>query len=434
MDIQSAENLELSRKYNFLFSSGVILLNMKKILSLLTILLFASHFVSAQYLPPKNIVIDSRYFNDKREIKISLPEEYNYFPNRKYKVIYLFDAQSDSLFNYVVATQNYLLNNSLVFISPCIIVGIETKNRQYEFLPKNKTQQPFKDYGETVKLGGADIFIEHLKNEIIPLINKNYRTNNYNIAVGHSLGGTFPIYGLAKDSELFNAIIAASPNLYYDNEQILNLIEEKENYKKLEHKFLYVGYAKEGNLENRFYPSTEKLKAFLSTKSFSSFFYKVNFITDNDHSTTPLETIYKGLVELNKQLIINENVEGFYSSPNKNFVTDLKNYYSKQSERFGVKLPASEDINHIAYNLFYSNKLDDAIQISNWAIELYPEDSNLYDSLGEFLQAKQNKNEAAKVYRQGLELVERQKDLVENSIYIDKKNSFLKRLESLEKK
>lgn len=43
----------------------------------------------------------SKVFNEVRKVKVSLPEGYNDYPNRKYIVAYLFDAQFDAFFNFV---------------------------------------------------------------------------------------------------------------------------------------------------------------------------------------------------------------------------------------------------------------------------------------------------------------------------------------------
>lgn len=92
------------------------------------------------------------------------------------------------------------------------------------FFLKIKRNNRIKIIPPKVKLGGADTLITHLKEEVLPEINKRYSTNNYNIAIGHSLGTTFAIYSLIHAPEIFQAVIAISPNLYYDHEQILNEI------------------------------------------------------------------------------------------------------------------------------------------------------------------------------------------------------------------
>jgi predicted alpha/beta superfamily hydrolase len=389
---------------------------------------------TAQFQPPTTITIDSKYFHDKREVTVYLPRGYQSYPCRTYKVVYLFDAQNSIFVDYLVATSNYLSSLSNTFVSPYILVGIKTKNRQFEFLPKNQTDQPYKDYSPKVKLGGADTLIAYLKEEVLPTINKRFSTNNYNIAIGHSLGATFSIYSLIHAPEIFNAVIAISPNLYYDHEQILHQLEEQKNLAKFQNKFLYIAYAKGGIPESRFYPATEKYQTFLKHHPLPGGYSKIEFLPNNDHATTPLAGFHRGLIALNQQLIIDENVEGFYAKADPQFVDHLKKYYTHQSRQFNLKLPTPEDVNHLAYNLFYSGKKDHAINLAAWAVALYPEDVNLFDSLGELLQNNGQKEEARSNYQKGLALVEQQKSLVDTSTYNSLKNGLLNRLQHLEDK
>jgi predicted alpha/beta superfamily hydrolase len=402
-------------------------MNMKLLTALL--LLF-SLTATAQFKPVETIRIESAYFNGPREISVFLPRGYESAPNRRYKVVYLFDAQSSAYTNMVVNTCNYLESSSATFLSPYIIVGIKTRFRQFEFLPKNNTQQPFKDYGSQAKLGGADTLLAFLQKEVIPEVDKRFRTNHYNIAIGHSLGATFSIYSLMHAPELFNAVIAISPNLYYDEEQILNAWKQHWPQLLLNKKWLYMLYSQQGKLESRFYPASQKFKAFLAKNKRPGFYSKVEYLPDTDHGLTPLAGIYRGLVELNKQLVIDESVEGFYSNVKPSFMAELKQYYAVQSAKMGLQLPTVEDINHIGYNLFYSGKLAEAVQVLTWATELYPDDANAFDSQGEMLKNNKQPEAAKAAYQKGLAVVERQKELLDTAIYGALKRGFEKRLSS----
>jgi tetratricopeptide (TPR) repeat protein len=60
-------------------------------------------------------------------------------------------------------------------------------------------------------------------------------------------------------------------------------------------------------------------------------------------------------------------------------------------------------LNNIAYQIAGVGMLDDAIAILSAAIELYPQDANLYDSLGEFQLKKGDKAKALDAYTKALE-------------------------------
>ena len=61
-------------------------------------------------------------------------------------------------------------------------------------------------------------------------------------------------------------------------------------------------------------------------------------------------------------------------------------------------------MNDLGYFFVYRNKLSEAIQIFKVAIELHPDNYNLWDSLGEAYMSVGNKTEAIKYYKKALEL------------------------------
>jgi predicted alpha/beta superfamily hydrolase len=65
------------------------------------------------------------------------------------------------------------------------------------------------------------MFLEFLEHELIPFIDRTYRTNITDRGLlGHSLGGEFALYALEQRPGLFQRIIAASPALFTDDSLI----------------------------------------------------------------------------------------------------------------------------------------------------------------------------------------------------------------------
>lgn len=402
---------------------------MKKI-SFLLFSLILNGMLFGQNARIESLEINSKVFNGKRKLKIILPANYNEFPNRKYKTIYLFDAQGDNLFNFEIAAMDFIKSGAL-YIEPSIIVGVETTNRFFEFLPKNQSNDAYKYYWKGAKFGGADSLAISLRNEVIPFIKAKYRCNNYNIGIGHSLGGTFVTYSLVKFPELFNAVIAISPNYWWDNEQVLNTFNSLANKDVLHNKFLYITYGEGDMLENRFLSSTQKMDSLLIKKNLPDFRWQTKKTDIGSHFLSPIEGITKGLLALNKDFVTSdEQIEQFHKNSENLFIDTLKKYFQNQTAITGLQLPTIEYLNNLAYN---SNE-DDAISILEWSIELYPDDSNFYDSMGEFQQKRGNLEEAKKNYTKGLKIIEKQKILLDQKIYQDKINWFLGRIKETEKK
>ncbi len=117
-----------------------------------------------------------------------------------------------------------------------IIVGIGSgldiqswlKNRLYDYTPTINTPRERaleKRWGFAageLKSGGATKFLKSLKTEIIPFIDKHYKTNADRGLSGHSLGGLFAAYCLINSDGYFTRFGINSPAFYWDNEKILN--------------------------------------------------------------------------------------------------------------------------------------------------------------------------------------------------------------------
>lgn len=383
-------------------------------------LLLVGQIAFGQTNPVETVEINSKVFNGIRKIKVVLPAEYSEYPNRKYKVIYLFDAQGEELFNFEVAAINFIKSGS-IYIEPSILVGIESSNRIFEFLPKNNSNDVYKYYGKGAKFGGADSLAISLREEIIPYVQSKYRCNGYNIAIGHSLGGTFVTYSLVKYPQLFNAVIAVSPNYWFDNEQVLNTFNTLANKETLHNKFFYIAYGEGDLLENRFLPSTIRMDSLLSKKKIPSLRWQTKKIDIGSHFLSPMEGVPKGLLTLNKDFVTtDEQIETFHKDSTTSFLTKLKKYFQIKSSITGLQLPTIDYLNNLAYN----SNTKDAIPILEWAISLYPDDSNLYDSMGEFQINAGNKKEALRYYSEALKIIEKQKSELSPKTYQDKINWF----------
>lgn len=399
---------------------------MKKILFLFLVLCTPG-FAFSQHQKVDTIRISSKIFNSNRKIKVALPEGYEDNPDKKYIVAYLFDAQSEDFFNFYKSTIDYLTKQGL--IQPVILVGIASENRQYEFTPQAQTPQGLKKFA---KSGGASLLAAHLKDEVMPLIKEKYRSRNYNIGMGHSLGGTFVTYSLFNAPELFNAAIAISPNLQYDELQVVRQFENLKNPKLLDHKYYYLAHGNGDAYEDSFKIGIKKVDSILQVKAFPGFRWKYKDFDNDSHGTTAMEGMFKGLIDVFRQFSLSDKqINAFYADDKKPFIDQVKDVYQAASDWSGLRLPVVDDLNTMGYNCYYANKKQEAVEVFQWGLTLYPENINLYDSIGEVLQLSGNKEEALKYYRKGITVIEKRKGTLETKKYNKLISGFEERIKSL---
>lgn len=156
--------------------------------------------------------LHSKIMSEDRTVMIGVPDGYA-TSNKKYPVLYLLDGQWG--FSSTVQTLGWLSNPRYGMIPQTIVVGIHTgDNRERDLTP---TQNKGNNSG-----GGADKLYKFIKEELIPFVDKNYRTYNYRVIGGASLGGLFVMYAFDNDPGLFNAYLSMSPAMWWDNGVLLD--------------------------------------------------------------------------------------------------------------------------------------------------------------------------------------------------------------------
>lgn len=188
------------------------------------------------------------------KLYVSLPEEYDDSKER-YRVVYMLDADYSFAIAHNVAEHLAQRNH----LQPLILVAIAYDgplryklNRTRDYTP---THSPDGGYGPRYQKvsGGGPLFLRFIEEELIPLIDEQYRTIPGERALsGHSYGGLFTTWVFLTRPELFDRYIAISPSLWYDDEMIFALEERVRDKHTIESSTkLYLGV---GGDENRRMP------------------------------------------------------------------------------------------------------------------------------------------------------------------------------------
>lgn len=237
----------------------------------------------------QNIKIQSQIMNQEREILVYTPIDYDWRTNEYFNVIYVFDSQNREFFDYTTSITSFLTDNSKSFI----VVGVTSPyNEELDYARNNDllpilTSDESKDrFGKYS--GNSDNFLEFVSNEVINYVNKNYRTLNNNIAIGHSLSASFILRSIIKKPNLFSNYIAISPNLAYENEMLTKEITAFDYSKFGKSTFIYLSNANEGiDYWQEWKPAREKVYSFfkdsLKNKNLT---VEIDSFTNNNHWNT----------------------------------------------------------------------------------------------------------------------------------------------------
>jgi predicted alpha/beta superfamily hydrolase len=219
---------------------------------------------------------------------VSLPPEYSQ-RSKTFPVLYLLDAQWD--FPMVVGLVGSLADDA--FVPPLIIVGITwggRANPNYSYLrfkdltPTNSPRIP--------QSGNGPSFLRFMKNELVPFVESKYRTTQSERAImGNSLGGTFELYALFTEPDLFNRYVVSSPNLALGG----GIASYEETY-AAKHSQLAVRLAiAVGDLEGPHIGQVQHLDSVLKARKYQGLELETLVIKSAGHSSNKPEGFVRGL-------------------------------------------------------------------------------------------------------------------------------------------
>ena len=186
--------------------------------------------------------------NEEREYTVLLPESYSSDRTRRYPVLYVLDGQSQAGHT----AESAALMARIGVMPEVIIVGVssmEGDRRDRDYTPPDMLLDTERAGGAT---GSGDRFLTFLRDEMIPGVERDYRTERPRMLAGWSRGGLFVTYSLLAAPALFDARFAHSPALWREGDLIVGQLERLVASAQLLEGFLFLSL---GEKEN------EKMKA-----------------------------------------------------------------------------------------------------------------------------------------------------------------------------
>jgi len=322
---------------------------------------------------------------EDRQLLVYLPQTYQ-ISKESYPVLYLLDGGAH--FHHASGIVQFLSAQGI--IPEMIVIAIINVDRNRDFSPTHVDKVPTS--------GGAEKFKSFVSGELIPFVNKNYRSHGYEILVGHSFGGTFATYAFLSDPDIFDAYIAISPYLMYDDAALLNQAEDllKSKYKSNKQFYMTLGD------EPDYVASLDKFSSLIETKSPEELDFTYLQMKDENHGSAPHVSIYRGL----------ESIYSGWQIPKEKFIeglTAIDQHYKDLSAKYNYEIKTPEQIvNILGYSYLNSKEHEKAINVFKENVERYSASSNVYDSLSEAYEKSGKMTDAEKNYSKAVELGQEQ--------------------------
>ncbi|MCW8107352.1 tetratricopeptide repeat protein [Alteromonas ponticola] len=236
---------------------------------------------------------------------------------------------------YIIDGQRYFLHavahqQSLRFqdkTPEMIVIGITTDNK--------KRRQWLYPQRET--------FMAFLAQELVPWVDKNYRTSEERLYFGWEMAGGLVPDLVSSHPALFQAIFMASPS--HINHQRIERIEQYLQKPTHQH-FIYATLAE---VETWSTAGMSDLQQAVTSAKNASVNLQYHLLAHQDHYTTPLLTIDNGLLSYYSdygplRFYSLQEFEDFGGLP------ALQKHYAKRGKRYGVSKNIHDDTKHYLLN------------------------------------------------------------------------------------
>ena len=344
----------------------------------------------------------STVLGEEREYWVYLPASYSdstYAPER-YPVLYLLDGEAN--FHGAAGTVHVMSSGRIgtVQIPEMIVVGILNTDRTRDFTPTHTTRRPQGEDPSLKTSGGADAFLRFLEAELMPHIERTYRTQSYRVIVGHSFGGLLALHAFVARPHLFQGYIAIDPSLFWD-EQVVVRRAERASEGPGRQRTVYIGLSPayssghSGEAVLKFAGLVEKRPDVRSS---------IQHFEREIHQSVGLVALYDGLLFL---------FEGFRLTPGQIFeeAAELTARFQQLSERFGIELrPPERFIDDVAHAILRANFADKAADLLQFNVGAHPTSFNAHRSLAQAYVKKGDVSLAIEHYETALQLNPKDED------------------------
>jgi len=367
---------------------------------LIAFLMFLQWPVVAQNATPfsigKIVKIHSKILNEDRSYVLELPHSYE-TSKKNYPILVLLDGEVS--YHSHSGILNHMTQGGQ--IPEMIIVAISNVDRVRDYTPtKYLTNLNGSSAVANHKTsGGSALFLAFIEQELLPEIEKNYRTNAFKTVVGISHGGLLVGTAFLSKETTFNGFVSMDPSFWWDNQQVVKQLE-KTDLNQIKSKRIYVSTADKFENFDRIphvfkanINSHELFNTTLKNKGFSPAKVKLHYFTEENHWTVALLSLYHGMQFMYKDLKMKRMPESS--------VEDIVAYY--KSNYNGAFLPPERDVNNTGYQHLKRNAKK-AVAYFKLNVKNYPTSSNAYDSLGEAYMLSGDKKNAFKSYKKSFEL------------------------------
>lgn len=337
----------------------------------------------------QTIQIQSKILDEKRDIYVSLPSNYEQ-DNHDYPIILVMDGE----FMFDLTRSMTTLWASRNYMPKSIIIGIPnpTNDKRFDVALEKKGAN-----GKIYYQGGGDpkMYLQFLKEELFPLLQKKYRIHSNRTIIGLS-----PTTGLVYQAfwdapEMFKHFISINGGIggiltsgKTLGERLLESVTKHQNTS------LYIGQTKRTKeiQEKREGVQATFLKNFNQVNS-SNVALKIDNLEDESGYGVVIGCLFNAFRFIYPRDVWNVDYSKFLNAQNP--AKTLETFYNNLSKKYGYQIYPVEtayntyyNMDHLTRRLLSAHRLKEAKDLAQLGLRYFPNSANLYYRLSLVNQAE----------------------------------------------
>jgi len=170
----------------------------------------------------ETFTIQSKALGEARRINVYLPPPYADSSGKRFPVLYMPDGGLAEDFLHVAGLVQVSVGNGTM--RPMVLVGIENTQRRRDLTGPTQVAS---DRRIAPTVGGSAEFRTFIRTELIPEVERRYRTTAERAIIGESLAGLFIVETFFVEPTLFETYIAFDPSLWWNGGDLVKRAAER---------------------------------------------------------------------------------------------------------------------------------------------------------------------------------------------------------------
>jgi enterochelin esterase-like enzyme len=303
--------------------------------------------------------VHSKNLGFDKHLTITVPFEWQKDVERNFPLIVVFDRQNQRSHNYILNTIDYLTSNEQM--PSCIVVGIESEQnyRYKETLHKASSAD-----------GRAQENEKFLFEELIPMMENEFKASQFRVFIGHSRYGYFTTSLFFSRLHDLNAVVSLSPFFTQKNVDLTDSIAGLKGRNCTAQKFYFYG------IGNDYPEDFHKMDSAMNTLNHPKIQTEGFLFRQADHNVTPGLTIGPALYAIFEQW---SAVQGAYLAEEQKNLQIIRPLEESIATFYGSKLAFSLGIlNGKGWYFYNEGQFDKAIEAWEILLRSYPNFAEAY--------------------------------------------------------